>query len=89
MSAAIAEYNRVEGEKYAIDNKWDDELVLTSPEGVSKHDRIVMDNYIQNSRSIEKTICMINHCKRMIAIEANWKKNPKANDAEGGCIVCE
>ena len=89
MSAAIAEYNRIEGEKYAIDKKWDDELVLTSPEGVSKHDRIVMDRYIENSRSIEMTICMINHCKRMIAIEANWNKNPKANDAEGGCIVCE
>ena len=73
MAATIAEYKRLKGEKCVINKKWDDELILTSPVGVSSHDRIVMDNYIENSRSLEKTICMMDHCKRMIAIKANGK----------------
>ena len=71
MAATIAEYKRLEEQKCVIDKKWDDEIILTSPVGVSSHDRIVMDKYIEYSRSLEKTICMIDHCKRMIAIKSN------------------
>jgi hypothetical protein len=70
MSAAIEEHARLEQEKLMIDKKWNDEIILTSPPGVTAHDRAVMDRYIENSRTLEKAICMRDHCKRMIAIKA-------------------
>ena len=66
-----------------VNDKFDAELILTSPDGASAHDKQIVHRYIEKQRSIELTMCEIDHCKRMIAMKA------LANATEGGWNVLE
>ena len=72
------EEKRRECELHVVNDKFDAELILTSPDGASAHDIHILHRYIEQQRSIELTMCEIDHCKRMIAMKA------LANATEGG-----
>ena len=64
-----------------VNQKWDAELILTSPDGASAHDIQILHRYIEQKRSIELTECEIDHCKRMIAMK-------RLADATEGGVEC-
>ena len=70
LDATVVEARRREDALRMVNEKWDAELRLTSPVWVSAHDKEILHQYIANKRTIELTECEIDHCKRMIAIQA-------------------
>ena len=75
------EKKRREYALHVVNDKFDAELILTSPDGASAHDIQILHRYIEKQRSIELTMCEIDHCKRMIAIKARA-------DATEGEVIC-
>ena len=69
MPTKDIEMKRYEDELCMANEKFDAELRLTSPDGVSAHDKQIVHRYIEQKRSIELTECAIDHCKRMIAMK--------------------